>query len=529
MPIRRMLLAVCGLVGALAAFAGASAAAQTPQRGGTLVFAVNSEPPSYDCINTTTFVAMQTLSPFYSTLLKYDPDKFPEIRGDLAESWSVSADGRAYTFRLRSGVKFHDGAELTADDVRATFERIRRPTQGIVSVRQSDYEDIASIETPDARTVVFRLTAPNASMLLNFASPWNCVMRAADLARDPRAPERAVNGTGPYRLGEHSRGSHLTGQRNATYFEPGKPYLDGFRIVFMSGAAMVNALQGGQIMAEFRGLTPAERDRLVAAAPDRFKVEESPWVCKMDVYFNHRKPPFDDERVRRALTLAIDRWTGSAALSRTVFVKAVGASLRPGDALAMSDAEIEKYPGFGRDGAAAKAEARRLLQEAGQSNLRFKLVTRNVPMPFQPMAVWLIDQWRQVGVAVENTPMEVAQQKATYIAGNHEVGLDSNCVDVDDPNQMLRLYVSSTRSPTNFSLYEDATLDELFERQRRTSDAAERRRLIREFEDRYLSRSMTAPLLWWHRIVVYDKRIQGWKALPSHYLNQDLAGVWLAN
>jgi ABC-type transport system substrate-binding protein len=179
-PIRPMLLAVCGLVGALAAFAGAPATAQTPQRGGTLVFAVNSEPRSCDCINTTTFVAMQTLSPFYSTLLKYDRDKFPEIRG----------------------------------------------------------------------------------------------------------------------------------------------------------------------------LTPAER-------------------------------------MRRALTFAIDRWTGSAALSRTVFVKAVGASLRPGDPLAMSDAAIVKYPGFGRDGAAAKAEARRLLQEAGQSNLRFKLVTRNVPMPFQPMAVWL--------------------------------------------------------------------------------------------------------------------------------------------
>lgn len=291
---------------------------------------------------------------------------------------------------------------------------------------------------------------------------------------------------------------------------------------------MINALQGGQVMAEFRGLTPAERDRLVQAAPTRFKVEEVPWVCKLDVFFNHKKPPFDDERVRRALTLAIDRWQGSAALSRTAFVKGVGAALRPGDPMAMTDAELEKYPGFGRNIQAARTEARQLLRDAGQTNLRFRLVTRSVPMPFQPMAVFLIDQWRQIGVTVENAPMEVAQQKATYIAGNHEVGLDANCTDVDDPNQMLRLYVSASRSPTNFSHYEDPVLDELFERQRGTSDVAERTRLIRQFEDRFLSKSLTAPVLWWNRIVVYDKRIQGWKALPSHYLNQDLTNVWLA-
>jgi peptide/nickel transport system substrate-binding protein len=237
MRIHRMVLAAYSLVAAIGLFVGAPVAAQTPQRGGTLVFAVNSEPPSYDCINTTTFVAMQTLSPFYSTLLKYNPDKFPEIRGDLAESWSVSSDGLAYTFRLRSGVKFHDGAELTAEDVRATFERIRRPTQGIVSVRQSDYEDIAAIETPDARTVVFRLTAPNASMLLNFASPWNCIYSAVKLAADPLYPAKEVMGSGPFVFASRTPGDHWAGKRFDRYFQAGMPYLDGFRLIYMTGPA----------------------------------------------------------------------------------------------------------------------------------------------------------------------------------------------------------------------------------------------------------------------------------------------------
>jgi peptide/nickel transport system substrate-binding protein len=520
----RMILAL-----ALAALLAAPALAQeTPQRGGTLVFAVNAEPPSYDCQATTSFVATQTLNPHYSQLLRYDVERYPALRGDLAERWSVSADGLAYTFTLRPNVRFHDGGVLTSDDVKASIERIMRPPDGVIQVRQAQFEDIASIETPDPLTVVFRLRAANAAMLTVFASPTYCIYRAEHLRRDPRFPERNIVGTGPFRFIEHARGSHWVGRRFEQYFEDGYPLLDGFRIQFMAGAAMINALQGGQIMAEFRGLTPAERDRLTAALGNRVVTRDSPWICKMDLFFNTQRAPYSDVRVRRALSLAIDRWRGAEAMSRTAFVREVGLTQRPGHPFAMPRAELEQIPGFGRDIAAARAEARRLLREAGVENLRFRLLNRSVPMPYTPVAIYLIDQWRQIGLAVEHNQVELSQQKAAFVAGNFEVGLDANCYDADEPNALLALYLSHDRSPINFSHYIDRRLDELYEAQKRATDEAARARLIREFERHLMDRQYTVPVVWWHRTVIHDARIRGWAITPSHYLNQDLARVWLA-
>ncbi len=524
-----MTLKLTMLLIAALAWSGSIGAQEAPRRGGTLVYAVNSEPPSYDCQTTTTFVMMQTVGPHYTRLLKFDAEKYPEITGDAAQAWTVSPDKRVYTFKLKPNVKFHDGSALTSADVKATYDRIRNPPEGIVSVRKARFEDIASIDTPDPLTIVFTLTQPDATMLLNFASPWNCLYSAAKLAQDPRFPERNILGSGPFRFVEHVRGSHWVGARFDDYHEAGKPYLDGFRAQFMSGTAMINALQGGQIMAEFRGISPAERDRLKAALGDRIVISEAPWLCKFDVFFNHRKPPYDDVRVRKALTLAIDRWRGAQNLARIAFVKEVGGPIRPGHPLAMPPAELEKFPGFGRDIGAARAEARQLLKQAGQEGLKFRLTMRDVPMPFQPVGVFLIDQWRQIGVTVENNPVGVAQQKAAYLGGNYEVGLDSNCYDVDEPDPQLLLYVSHDKSPVNFSLYEDRTLDALYTRQKRATTEVEQMAAIREFEARLFEQAHTAPIVWWQRIVAHSAALRGWKILPSHYLNQELGDVWLAN
>ncbi len=518
-------VAVCA---AAACGGGAALAQEAPKKGGTLIFAVNSDPPNYDCMGTTTFVAMQTLSTHYSTLLKFDPDKYPRVTGGLAQSWTVSPDGLTYTFKLRAGVKFHDGSVLTAEDVKATFERIRDPQAGAVSVRKADYADIAAIETPDASTVVFKLSKPAASMLGNFASPWNCVLSAAKLKSDPEYPKNRIMGTGPFKFVEHVKGSHWVGQRNENYFDKGKPYLDGYRIVFIKGAPMINALQGGQIMAEFRGLSPAERDRLKQTTGDKLKVEETPWLCKFDLFFNTKRQPWSDIRVRRALSMAVDRWKGAENLSRTAFVRAVGGPLRPGYPLAMTEAELVKLPGFGRDGAAAKEEAKKLLAEAGVKDLKFTLLSRSVPMPYEPVGIFLVDQWRQIGVAVELAPKDVAQQKKAMIEGNFDVVLDANCYDTDQPDTQLRLYVSNDKSPVNVSQAIDRELDDLFEKQKRATSEADRAKHIRAFETRAITQGYTVPVVWWHRIVAYDKRIKGWKMSPSHYLNQDLAAVWLA-
>ncbi|MET0278554.1 MAG: ABC transporter substrate-binding protein, partial [Pseudorhodoplanes sp.] len=298
------------------AFAG-SAEAQQPKQGGTLNFAISAETPHYDPHGSDTYATLHFSAPFYSTLLRFNLDKFPQVEGDLAQSWEVAPDLMTFTFKLQPNVKFHDGTPLTSADVKATYDRMRNPPQGVISTRQATFADIGTIETPDPLTVIFKMKNVNAAMLEHFASPWNTIYSAKDLAADPAAPRTKINGTGPFIFVEHVKGSHVAGKKNPDYFKKGLPYLDGFRGIFtLQPAAMLNAVQGAQVLGEFRGISPAERDRLVSAMGDKIRIEESSWTLNLLVVFNTQKKPFDDVRVRRALLMAIDRWGGSQGLSR---------------------------------------------------------------------------------------------------------------------------------------------------------------------------------------------------------------------
>ena len=218
------------LILALAMLAvGGPALAETPKRGGTLNFAVVAEPPTTDCHATTTFAMVHPVAPQYSTLLTFTgPHDNLKIEGDLAESWEVSKDGLTYTFKLRKGVKFHDGSDFTSDDIKATYERIINPAQGVVSSRKAQHQDIKTIETPDPYTVVFKLGQVNMSMLLHFASPFNCVYSAKKLKENPRYPETEVMGTGAFKFVEYQKGSHWRAARFDQYFLKDRPYLDGY-------------------------------------------------------------------------------------------------------------------------------------------------------------------------------------------------------------------------------------------------------------------------------------------------------------
>jgi peptide/nickel transport system substrate-binding protein len=511
-----------------AALVVSAGSAYAQKRGGELKFAVSAEPPNYDCHRNSSFAFVHPVRPHYNTLLKFDAANYPKVKGDLAESWTVSEDGLTYTFKLRKGVKFHDGSAFTSEDVKATYDRIRMPPKGVVSLRRGAYADIASIETPDAHTVVFKLSGPNSAMLKLFASPWDCIYSAAKLKQDPKWPEKNVMGTGPFVFVEHAAGSHWVGKRFDGYFEKGKPYLDGYRAIFIRNtAARVNALQAGEVLAEFRGHSPADRDKLVKALGDKVNVYEQPWCCVLVVTINSEKKPFDDVRVRRALSLAVDRWGGAEPLSKIALVRWVGGVLRPGYELAAQENELLEYPGFSKDITKSRAEARRLLKEAGVPNLKFKFTNRNIPMPYTPVGVFLIDQWRQIGVAVEHEQLDTKLYQAALRGGNYEVGLDFNCDFMDEPNLMLQKYISADKSSINYARYKDPVLDDLFDKQVRAKNDAERIKHLRAFERRVMDQAYTVPTIWWHRIVVTWKDMKGWHMSPSHYLNQDLTDVWL--
>jgi peptide/nickel transport system substrate-binding protein len=452
--------------------------------------------------------------------------------GDLAESWTISKDGRTYTVKLRRGVKFHDGAEMTSKDVKASYDKIIFPPAGVASNRKGEYGDVEAVQAPDPYTVVFRIKWPSASFLNSLASPWNWIYRADVLAKDMRWYETHVNGTGPFTFVEHVKGSHWVGKKNPNYWDKGKPYLDGYRAIFMTdSAAQVAAVRGERAMIQFRGFSPAERDSITHALGPKAAVQESPWNCVIMVALNHEKKPLDDKRVRKALTLALDRYQGSQALSKIAIVKEVGGVQVPGTTYATPPAELEKLAGYGKDIKKAREEARRLLKEAGVPD-GFALVYKNrgIPMPYEPVGVWLIDQWRQIGL---NVKQEVVEASAYYgqvlRPGNFDVAADFQCGYTVEPDLDLYKFTSKEKNPANYSRYTDHVLDELYEKQGRTTDVEERKRLIRDFEKRLLDDEVHyIYTLQWHRIIPHSARVKGWTITPSHYLNQQLDTVWLS-
>ncbi len=501
-----------------------------PKSGGILDFAVPRDPPSFDCHRENTFACIHPIAPFYSLLARFDQNNYPAIVGDVAESWDVSDDGLNYTFHLHDDILFHDGSKLTAEDVKATYEKIIFPPEGIVSARKGSYLMVDSVEAPDDVTVVFNLKWPSISFLANIASPWNFIYKASILAEDPTWYESNVMGTGAFKFVEYVNGAFLSGERFDDYFMPGRPYLDGFKAIFINSmSARVAAVRGGEALIEFRGFTPTARDDIVRQLGDEAVVQEGPWICYLNVAINNEREPFNDSRIRRALNLALDRWGASDTISKITFIGYVGGLMRPGSEFAAPEEELTQYEGFWTDIEASRTEARRLLEEAGiDEGFSFQFKNRAIGDPFEHVGVWLIDQWSQIGLNVEQVVQEDAAFFADRSGGNFDATMDWECGFMDEPDLQLFKFLSTGVSGSNYSRYSDPTLDSLYERQSKAATIEERIGIVREFE-RYLfnEQAYTFPTLWYYRISPHWAKVKGWTQLPSHYLNQDLRDVWL--
>ena len=179
-------VALLGLLLALAVGPAGPVGAQQPRSGGTLNYIVEAEPPSFDAHRETTFAMLHPIRPHYNLLVKFDLQNYPKVVGDLAASWTISKDGLTYTFKVRQGVKFHDGSTLTSTDIKASYDKIIFPPEGVISARQTTYHMVKTVTAPDSQTVVFQLKFASPGFLENLASPFNWIYKAEILARDPR-------------------------------------------------------------------------------------------------------------------------------------------------------------------------------------------------------------------------------------------------------------------------------------------------------------------------------------------------------
>jgi peptide/nickel transport system substrate-binding protein len=186
-----------------------------------------------------------------------------------------------------------------------------------------------------------------------------------------------------------------------------------------------------------------------------------------------------------------------------------------------------KLAGYGTDINAARAEARRLLKEAGQENLSFTLTNRATPMPYEPVGIWLIDQWKQIGVNVKQINLETASWLQAQKAGDFEVSTNAPCNSIVEPDMDLHWFL--TTSPVNFSRHKDTVMDELYMKQSRATDPEERKKYLRAFEKRLYDEEVHyIHTFQWHRILPYLSKVHGYTVTPSHFLNCQLDTVWLS-
>ena len=520
--------ALTAVVGCLAVLAAAQSP-ETPRRGGVLLAAIGADAPSLDPHQEQTFATLQPVAPLYSTLLQIDPYSYPNVIGDVASEWKISPDALTYTFKIRQDIRFHDGSPLTSADVKASYDKILFPPEGVRSIRKEHYSAVASVEAPDPSTVVFKLKFPSASLLANLASPSNVIFPKKYLDKDPNYFKNNVMGSGPFRFKSYTRGSSFEAERNPDYFVKDRPYLNGYKF-FISTETSVRAaaIRSGRAYIEFRDLPLAEVEAIRKHLGDKIVVQQTPFVIHFDIAINNTVKPFTDVRVRKALTLGLDRYTGGKVLHPLTGLRDVGGLTRPGTEWAMSQAELEKLPGFGRNAEKNRAEAKRLLAEAGYPN-GFKLVlkNRNVKLPYQDFAVYVIQEWRKIGIEAEHRPLETAAWYADgRDQGNFEVMVFPTGAFVDDPDQLLAPYI--TGASQNWARFSNPAIDDLYSRQARTLDPAERRRLVIELQKIVLENAYHMPGLWWSRNVVHWAKVKNWVAPPSHFTNQKLQDVWLS-
>ncbi len=529
-------IAISAVVGAVLAIGGLGAAqAQKVKRGGVLNLVVGSKIPSYDGHVESTFGMIHPIRPFYSLLIRINPDN-PQSPTDFVcdlckgKVPTGTDGGKTYTFKIRTGVQFHDGTPLTAQDIVATYKKIIFPPKGIASSRKAFFKMVDSVSAPDKFTVVFKLKFPSGAFIPAVATPFNFVYSKKDLDTNGYTwHKKNINGTGAFRFVQHQPGSFVEGKAYERYHHIGKPYLDGYKAISAPKMALrLQAIRGDRASIEFRGFPPKARDDLVKALGDKITVQESDWNCVLLFTPNQKRKPFDDVRVRKALNLAVDRWGGSKYLSKIAIVKTVGGVVFPGHPLAATKAELVKLTGFGTDLKKNRAEARRLLKEAGvKEGFTFDFSNRGVDQPYKVVGTWLVGQWKKIGlVAKQRVQPSGPFYNTLRKTGDFDVSIDFNCQSVINPIADVTKFLGSSGS--NYGHYDDPVLEKIYDRLLRAETESDQRKIMREYENRAINEMAHLGItLWWYKINPHRSYVKGWKIAPSHYLNQSLDQIWL--
>ncbi len=387
---------------------------------------------------------------------------------------------------------------------------------------------VEKIDAPDRDTVVFHLKYPAASFIPLMAHPARPIYAKKYLDQDPHYYKRHVMGTGPFKFKQYVRGSYLELERNPDYWVKGRPYLDGAKYFMIKDlSARAKSVRSGRTDVEFRGFPPAEVEAMQNQLGDQVTVRYPPPSIFWGVAFNMDQKPFNDERVRQALSLAVDRYEMAETLYPLSGLGTVQAIHPPDSKWGLPQEVLQQLPGYGKDAEANLKEAKRLLAEAGYPNgFKTVLMNRAVKLPYIDFGVYLISSWKKIGIEAEHKLVESASWIKDLRSRNFQLAVDPGGSISGDPDELLVRWI--TGEPNNYGRFSDPRVDELFQQQRREVDEAKRIELVHEMQRAIFDKSWWLQGLGWTRIEVRSSRIRNYEPHPSHWDNRRLQDVWLA-
>jgi ABC-type transport system substrate-binding protein len=482
-----------------------------PKRGGVLKYGILNRPPHFDLQQSGTVGNIGTQGCMFDNLVRRDPrDSGQSIVPDLAHSWKVSADGKTYTFFLRKDVLFHDGTEFTAADVKATYDRIRKPPQGVSIPRSPLFKAVEEIAVRDKHTVEFKLAAPRSVnfMMASFASGWNTIFSKKTLEENDYNLRRVLNipGTGPFKTQRRVENEIWVMERNKDYWNKGLPYLDGIEFYNLlpfspdlGSAVLSNRVDYARI------LDPVTFRRAQTMA--HLSTAKFYQSVIHAVYTNNKKKPFDDPRVRRALHLVLEREV-LVEVVKDVSPLMTGGFIYPFSEFATPKEELSKRLGYQDKPDAAIKEAKTLLAAAGATNLPpLDLVLRDLnhhKLFSQAIQAML----REIGIQTNIRVVVESTWFADVVAGNFDLAIGATVSTLLDPSDYFNAWYR-TDAPQNYSFWTNAEFDRLADQIDIETDAAKRKALIRQAEAVMEAAPPLLPIAWENMLDVWHKYVKG--------------------
>jgi ABC-type transport system substrate-binding protein len=509
-----------------------SAAAQ--KQGGTLRIYHRDNPPSASLHEEATVSVTQPFMAVFNNLVLFDQTKplnSPEtIVPELAESWSWDATNTKLTFKLRAGVKWHDGKPFSAKDVQCTWHALigkggqeefnRNP-------RKVWYYNLQEVTTNGDLEATFHLGHPQPSFMMLLASGFSPVYPCHVSQRDMRT--KPV-GTGPFKLVELQRNIGIKFVRNPDYWKKGKPYVDAIEMrIIESRSTRILAFVSGEFDMTFdRDVTVPLMKDVKAQAPQAV-CQLGPTNVSTNLAVNSAAPPFDNPQIRKAMALALDRKAFIDIL--TEGEAKTGAAMLPGPEgqWSMPTEELARLPGYGSDIAANLVEAQKIMAGLGYGPgkpLKVKVSVRNISIYRDP-AVILIDQLKKIHIQAELEAIDTTVWYAKVQRRDYSVSLNLTGVAVDDPDvNLIENY--TCKSERNYTQYCNPEVDRLIFQQSQEIDARKRKHLVWEVE-RKLAEDVVRPIIFHNRAATcWHPHVKGVVLHQnSIYNNWRLEDVWL--